>query len=79
MTYAYVEILAVPTTSFINNPAHLSTVELVFVGKRDLIRCVLWEITRRSAWFLLAHKLKLKHMCKAWFSRRTFHVPNLTE
>ena len=27
MTYAYVEILQVPTTSFINNPGHLSTGE----------------------------------------------------
>ena len=36
MTYAYLEILAVPTTSFINNPGHLSTGEHVFVGKKRL-------------------------------------------
>ena len=36
MTYAYVEILQVPTTSFINNPGPLSTGEPVFVGKKRL-------------------------------------------
>ena len=32
----YVELLAVPTVSLINNPGHLSTVESVFVGKKRL-------------------------------------------
>ena len=36
MTYAYVEILPVSTTSFIKNPGHLSTGEPVFVGKKRL-------------------------------------------
>ena len=47
-SFTYVELLAVPTASLINNPGHLSTGESVFVGKRDLIRCVLWKTTRRS-------------------------------
>ena len=49
MTYAYVEILQVPTTSFINNPGHLSTGEPVFVGKKRLNQSMLWKKTRRSA------------------------------
>ena len=35
-SFTYVELLAVPTASLINNPGHLSTGESVFVGKKRL-------------------------------------------
>lgn len=35
-SFTYVEILAVPTTNFINNPGHLRTGGPVFVGKKRL-------------------------------------------
>ena len=35
-SFAYVELLAAPTASLINNPGHLSTGESVFVGKKRL-------------------------------------------
>ena len=35
-SFTYVELLALPTASLINNPGHLSTGEFVFVGKKRL-------------------------------------------
>ena len=35
-SFTYVELLAVPTASLINNSGHLSTGESVFVGKKRL-------------------------------------------
>ena len=35
-SFTYVELLAVPTASLINNPGHLSTGESVVVGKKRL-------------------------------------------
>ena len=35
-SFTYVELLAIPTASVINNPGHLSTGESVFVGKKRL-------------------------------------------
>ena len=35
--YSNVEVLAVPTTTFINNSRHLGTVNPIFVGKERLI------------------------------------------
>ena len=34
--FAHVKILAVPTTSLVNNFRHLRTVNLIFVGKKGL-------------------------------------------
>ena len=44
----YVELLAVPTASLINNPGYLRTGESVFVGKKDNTMCPLENRTRRS-------------------------------
>ena len=35
-SFTYVELLAVPTASLLNNPGHLSRGESVFVGKKRL-------------------------------------------
>ena len=45
-SFTYVELLAVPATSLLNDPGQLSTGESVFVGRKDLIDVCFGKKTR---------------------------------
>ena len=72
--FTYVELMAVPTASLLNNPGHLRTGESVFVGKKRLNTMCALESTHVSIQrCMLEHT---KHQDNAFFlSRNAFIFP----